>query len=67
MRHAGQDTTIQVGQAVGFDLTVTNSGDQTLTVVPLADTFNSAHLTYSTASVSESRRQEALLRGELRA
>ncbi len=54
VRHSGQDTTIQVGQPVGFDLTVTNSGDQTLTVVPLVDTFNATYLTYSTASVAES-------------
>ncbi len=52
--HAGQDTIIQVGEHVAFDLTVTNSGDQTLTTVPLADTYNSAHLTYVGASVTES-------------
>ena len=54
VRHSGQDTTIQVGQPVGFDLTVTNSGDQTLTVVPLVDTFNATYLTYASASVAAS-------------
>ncbi len=51
-RHAGQDTEIQVGQTVAFDLVVTNSGDTTLATVPMSDTFDSAALSFTTATVA---------------
>ena len=40
--HAGQDTAIQVGQPVTYDITVTNTGDITMAHVPLTDVFDSA-------------------------
>ena len=51
-RHTGQDTEIQVGQTVAFDLVVTNSGDTTLATVPMSDTFDSAALSFTTATVA---------------
>ncbi len=44
---AGQDPYIQSGQTVTFDLTVTNTGDTTLTSVPLADTWDDTNLNYT--------------------
>jgi uncharacterized repeat protein (TIGR01451 family)/fimbrial isopeptide formation D2 family protein len=52
--HAGQDPQIQVGQPVAFDMTITNTGDTTLTTVPLADAYDSTALAYSTASIAPS-------------
>ena len=46
---AGQDATIQAGQTTTFDIRVTNSGDTTLTTVPLTDTYDSARLAYVSA------------------
>jgi len=46
---AGQDTVFAIGEHVIYDIAVTNSGDSTLTTIPLVDTFDSTHLTYVTA------------------
>ena len=51
--HAGQDTAVQAGDPVLFDLTVTNTGDTTLTTVPLDDTYDVTRLAYVSASPSE--------------
>jgi len=51
-RVAGQDGQIQVGQTVGYDLAVTNTGDTTLTTVPLADTFDDAALSFTAATTA---------------
>ena len=51
-RHAGQDPVVQVGQTVTYDLTVTNSGNTTLTTVPLADAFDAAALSFDSATVA---------------
>ena len=53
-RHAGQDTTIQAGANAVFDIVVTNTGDTTLTTVPLSDTFVAADLSFATATVAPS-------------
>ncbi|MDO9175101.1 MAG: hypothetical protein Q7V62_09865, partial [Actinomycetota bacterium] len=50
--HAGQDTTVQAGGTVTYDMTVTNTGDTTLTAVPLTDTYVTADLGFSSASVA---------------
>ena|GEM_PF-3249897 len=51
--HAGQDTAVQAGGIVVFDVTVTNTGDTTLTTVPLDDTYDAASLSYASASPAE--------------
>jgi uncharacterized repeat protein (TIGR01451 family) len=51
---ASQDPFVQAGQLVTFDLTVKNTGDTTLTTVPLSDTWDAAHFTFSTASLPAS-------------
>ena len=43
-----------MGQSVLYDITLTNTGDTTLTTVPLTDTYDDAALTYSSASVAAS-------------
>ncbi len=43
------DGAIQTSQTVTFDLTVTNSGDTTLTTVPLTDTWDAAYLLLSSS------------------
>ena len=48
--HAGQDTAVQAGQPVTFDIAVTNTGDTTLTTVPLTDTYDSTTLAFDSAS-----------------
>ncbi len=48
--HAGQDPQVRVGDTVTFDIGVTNTGDTTLTTVPLADTYDSAVFSFATAS-----------------
>ena len=40
----------QVGEPVTFELTVRNSGDVTLTTVPLSDTYEMAYLRFDTAT-----------------
>lgn len=47
---AGQDTVFAIGERVIYDIAVTNSGDSTLTTIPLVDTFDSTHLDYVTAT-----------------
>nr|MDA3936428.1 hypothetical protein [Actinomycetota bacterium] len=47
---AGEDPILALGESVSFDLTVTNSGDTTLTVVPVRDTFDNLNLAYASAS-----------------
>ncbi|MDY0341490.1 MAG: isopeptide-forming domain-containing fimbrial protein, partial [Coriobacteriia bacterium] len=51
---ADQTPRVIVGNQVTFDITVENTGDTTLTVVPVSDTFLSAYLEYSTASIAPS-------------
>ncbi len=50
---SGQDPIVQAGEDVTFDITVTNSGDTDLATVPLADTYDAAHMTFVSASPSE--------------
>ncbi|MDO8964784.1 MAG: hypothetical protein Q7W30_09885 [Coriobacteriia bacterium] len=45
----GQDPVVALGGTVTYDIVVTNDGDTTLTAVPLADTFDSAHLAFVSA------------------
>ncbi len=51
---ADQTPRVIVGDPVTFDITVENTGDTTLTVVPVSDTFLSAYLEYSSASIAPS-------------
>jgi uncharacterized repeat protein (TIGR01451 family) len=39
------------GQVITFDLTITNTGNVTITTLPLTDTFNTNYLTFHGASV----------------
>jgi LPXTG-site transpeptidase (sortase) family protein len=50
----GQDDHVQSGQPIGFRLTVTNTGDTPLASVPLVDTYQSAYMSYASASVAPS-------------
>ena len=45
-----QDAFVQVNQAVGWRVTVKNTGDTTLTTVPLVDTYDTSRFGYVTAS-----------------
>ena len=47
---AGQDRVLALGESVTFDITVTNSGDTTLTTIPLEDAFDATALSYATAA-----------------
>ena len=47
---SGQNGFVRVGDPVSYVITVTNNGDTTMTTVPLTDTFDSAHLTFVSAS-----------------
>jgi uncharacterized repeat protein (TIGR01451 family) len=47
-----QDTTVQVGEDVSFRIVVTNSGDTTLTSVPLTDDFEPGYLRFTSAAPS---------------
>ena len=49
----GQDHFVQVGEGVSFDIGVTNTGDTTLTTVPLTDAYDAARLTFASAIPSE--------------
>lgn len=51
---AGQDAVFAIGEHVIYDVAVTNSGDTTLTSVPLVDTFDSAHLGFISATPAPS-------------
>ncbi len=48
----GQDPFIQVGEQVTFDVVVSNSGDTTIAVLPLTDTFDPAYLEFIVATPS---------------
>ncbi len=48
---SGQAANVPLGAQVTYDLVVTNTGDTTLTTVPLADTFNPAQLEIVSTSV----------------
>ena len=48
----GQDTHIQVGESVTFDIVVSNSGDTTITVLPLTDIFDPTYLDFAGAAPS---------------
>jgi len=50
----GQTPRVIVGDTVTFDITVENTGDTTLTVVPVEDTFLSAYLEYADSSIAPS-------------
>lgn len=49
---AGQDAHAQVGEQVTFDFVVRNSGDTTITTLPMADEFDSGFLSYINGSAS---------------
>ncbi len=55
--HAGQDTAVQAGQTVTYDITVTNSGDTTLVTVPVTDTYDDAVLAFISSAPSAGRAQ----------
>ncbi len=55
----GGDQYVQVGQQTGFRLTVTNTGDTTLTPVALTDPFDTTVLAYVSASVTRLRARPA--------
>jgi len=44
---------VNVGDPVSFDIVVSNTGDQALTVVPLNDTYDATFLTFVSASPAE--------------
>jgi LPXTG-site transpeptidase (sortase) family protein len=46
----GQPSVVRVGDLVSYVIRVTNSGESTLTLVPLSDTFDSGHLDFVSAS-----------------
>ncbi len=48
----GQDTHIQVGEFVTFDIVVSNSGDTTITLLPLTDIFDPTYLRFDSATPS---------------
>ena len=50
-----------IGEAIVFDITITNTGDVELVTVPLTDTWDAAHLQFVSASVAPDR----VLPGEL--
>jgi len=50
----GQTPRVIIGDTVTFDITVENTGDTTLTVVPVEDTFLSAYLEYADSSIAPS-------------
>lgn len=47
---AGEDPILALGESVTFDIAVTNSGDTTLSVIPLTDTYDGTQLSYTTAT-----------------
>ncbi len=49
---SGHDHEIQAGQTAVFELAVTNTGDTTLTAVPLTDTWDGAVFEYTSATPS---------------
>ncbi|MDZ4168464.1 MAG: isopeptide-forming domain-containing fimbrial protein [Coriobacteriia bacterium] len=49
----GQDTAVQVGEAVSFDIRITNTGDTTITTVPLHDSYDATRLTFVSATPTE--------------
>jgi len=42
----GQDNFVQVGEAVGYEIEITNTGDTVIDVLPLQDDYDSSFLTY---------------------
>jgi uncharacterized repeat protein (TIGR01451 family)/fimbrial isopeptide formation D2 family protein len=42
----GQDQYVRVGDAVSYEITITNTGDTVITVLPLQDVFDDTHLAY---------------------
>ena len=50
----GTDTTIPLHHQVTYSITITNTGDTVLYVVPLEDTFPTAYLDYSSATITPS-------------
>ncbi len=53
------DSTVPVGSTVTYTITVTNCGDTVLTTVPVDDSFPTAYLDYSTASIAPSSVNES--------
>ncbi len=58
---AGQDRVLALGESVSFDITVTNSGDTTLTTVPLVDTFDATRLSFASATPAPSTKAAGTL------
>jgi len=50
--HAGQNANVPLGATVTYDLGVLNTGNTTLSTVPLRDTFDSTRLTFVSASTA---------------
>ena len=53
------DPLIRVGELVTFTVQITNTGDITLTVVPLTDTYQTAYLDFAAASPAQTSYNEA--------
>ncbi len=53
------DTTVPVGSTATYTITVSNCGDTVLTTVPVDDSFPTAYLDYSTASITPSSVNES--------
>ena len=50
----GQQASVYIGETVSYDIVLTNTGDTTLTVVPLRDTYPT-QLTFTSATPAEDR------------
>ena len=44
---------VRTGDPISFTIQVTNTGDITITVLPISDTFNTAYMTYVSATVTQ--------------
>lgn len=51
---AGEDRILALGESLTFDIAVTNTGDTTLTVIPLSDDYDAMRLAYTTATPAPS-------------
>ncbi|MBN2027895.1 MAG: DUF11 domain-containing protein [Actinobacteria bacterium] len=49
----GQDQYVRVGDPVSYEITITNTGDTTIDILPLQDVFDDTHLAYVDATPPE--------------
>ena len=59
---SGQTSMVAGGRVATFTITVRNTGDTTLTSIPMRDTFDPAYLTYSTATPAPTSESPGSLR-----